>query len=78
MQHRLRQEAEKDRSSEEWNNLLAELEVARYSMLAQQLRGVEKDSSSGPEQKVVIGAEKLRAGVAVLSHRSRGGFCSGG
>jgi CHAT domain-containing protein len=66
MQRRLRQEAEKIRPAEEWNHLLAQLEAARFSLVAQRLRLVKDDSTSSH-----IRNEPMRHLSAVLQNLKR-------
>lgn len=59
MQHRLRLEADKPRRAEEWNQMLSELEAARYSLLDQQLRVIKKDTSSAQSRPLAASLPEI-------------------
>lgn len=70
MQHRLRLEADRLRLPEELNHLLSELEAARYSLLAQRLRGGEGKPSSEPS--VALAAPALPKVLQELQREKMG------
>ncbi|MCI0690846.1 CHAT domain-containing protein [candidate division KSB1 bacterium] len=70
LQRRLRNEAKKVRPPEEWDELLSQLEAARYSLITQRLRLAEKDSSSGTKQRYQ--PPPLQDVLAELKHAERG------
>lgn len=50
MQRRIRQEAEKPLRADEWNQLFSQLNAARYSLVAQRLQTVARNSFSRPSR----------------------------
>ncbi|UCE08508.1 MAG: hypothetical protein JSW07_10995, partial [bacterium] len=54
MQRRLRQQVGKYCTTKEWNHLISQLEVARYSLIAQRLRLIEDDQAACQIERSLI------------------------